>query len=292
MYKFLKNLGLFCLLTLPFLISVGPLTLEMPLILKLAFVAIAPATFMSTYLLTCILFARVGVKAIINGRFPRDVKHPVYGPRSVFGTMWTAVYYFKPLYWAFLANDFTKKVMLRGFGYKGSLRVTLYPDTWIRDLPLLNLKDGAYLANRATIGTNIVMKDGKILVDGISVGEKSVVGHLAVLACGAQIGDNSEIGSATALGIRTHVGNECNIGPRSDLNHGAYVANGTKIGACSYLGIKAQVIGENISIPAHSCIPGGMTIKVQEDVTKAVESETLMLNTLRSQVTEKVRSMI
>ena len=292
MFKFLRNLGLFCLCVIPFLAAGAPLILDLPIYVKLIFLAIAPISFMGCYLLVCITFARIGVKAIVAGKFPRDIKHQVYGPRSVFGTMWTAIYYFKPLYWALLANDTSKAIMLRGFGYKGSLKVTLYPDTWIRDLPLLVLKDGAYLANRATIGTNIVMKDGRILVEGISVGERSIVGHLAVLACGAYIGDFSEIGSAAALGIKARVGDNCSIGPRSDLNHAAYVANGTKTGACSYLGIKSQILGEGITVPAHACIPGGTIIETQQDVSRMVESETTMLSDLKLRMSELISRSI
>jgi hypothetical protein len=37
---------------------------------------------------------------------------------------------------------------------------TVYPDSWIRDLPLLPFGQGEYVANPSTIGTNIVLNKG------------------------------------------------------------------------------------------------------------------------------------
>ncbi|RYZ90976.1 MAG: hypothetical protein EOP04_02170 [Proteobacteria bacterium] len=292
MYKAIRNVSLLSIVFFPFMLAIAPIFFFESTILKFFAAAFIPIIYASSFLLTCIAFARFGVKSIVPGKFPRDVKHEIYGPRSVYGSMWTAIFYFKPLYWLILSNNTSKKIALRGFGYKGSLDVTFYPDTWIRDLPLLILKSGAYLANRATIGTNMVLKDGKILVNTISVGERSVVGHLAVLACGSEVGDFSEIGSATALGIRTRIGNRCNIGPRADINHGAYVADSTTIGACSYLGIKSQITTSGIRIPPHSCIPGGTIISSQEEVKDLIHSESAMLAMHKHKLGLKLEKMI
>ena len=72
---------------------------------------------------------------------------------------------------------------LRLFGYKGSLDVTIYPDAWLRDLPLLDLSPGAYVANRATMGTNMVRPDGTILVDRITVGAGAVAEDGTAAGC-------------------------------------------------------------------------------------------------------------
>jgi hypothetical protein len=54
----------------------------------------------------------------------------------------------------------------RLFGYRGSMKFTVYPDTWIRDLPLLMFGEGAYVSNRATLRTNIVLSNGYARRDG------------------------------------------------------------------------------------------------------------------------------
>jgi hypothetical protein len=47
----------------------------------------------------------------------------------------------------------------RLLGHRGSLDFKVDPDTWIRDLPLRDLGPGAYVSNRATLGTNMVLSN-------------------------------------------------------------------------------------------------------------------------------------
>ncbi len=101
----------------------------------------------------------------------------------------------------------------RLFGYRGQMDFTVYPDTWIRDLPLLKFGKAAYLANRSTIGTNMALSNGKILVDTIEVGENATVGHLTMLAPGVSVGANSEVGAGCEIGIRVRIGSESLIQP-------------------------------------------------------------------------------
>jgi hypothetical protein len=116
--------------------------------------------------MTCLLVLPFR-KAIVPGKFPRDTGHFVYGPRRLYGLLWTLLYYSGPLYWLILTVKPLKSLVLRAFGYTGSLNFVVYPDTWIRDLPFLRIRDGAYLSNKATIGTNICLPDGTIVVDKV-----------------------------------------------------------------------------------------------------------------------------
>lgn len=291
MFRFLLTTALAMLVFLPVGTALTPIFLADTVGLRIFFGFLSPVIFLSVYCGVCIAFARLTHAAIIPGKFPRTITDPVYGPRRIFGTMWTAIYYNKPLYWLLLSTDTTKKILFRAFGYKGPMDFTTYPDTWIRDIPLLKLGSKAYLANRATLGTNIVMANGLIAVDAITVGDNSVVGHLCIVGMGAKIGANTEFGLSSATGIRVHIGDNVHISPRCDLNHGCYIGNGVKIGSSSYVGVKAQINGENIDIPAMSNIPAGAIIEKNEDLAELIEKETEMLVSLRIKEMAKVRDI-
>ena len=196
-------------------------------------------------------------KAIVKGKLPRDVRHPVYRGRRLYGTCWTALFYFKPVYFLVLTLPWLKWMTFRLFGYKGQMDFTVYPDTWIRDLPLLDFGKGVYVANRATLGTNMPLKNGRILVDGIRLGEGALISHLTMLAAGVQIGKGSEIGPGCAVGVRVKVGDHTTVLGTSQLNHASKIGDNVYLGANCYVGFGAEVpsgtkLGGYKSIPDRS----------------------------------------
>ncbi len=190
-------------------------------------------------------------KGIVAGKFPRNVGHPVYFHRRLYGLCWTALFYFKPVYFLILTINPLRKCAFRLFGYRGCLDFTIYPDTWIRDLPLLNFGDGAYIANRSTLGSNICLQSGEILVGAISIGDRSVVGHLGVIGLGSTVEADSELGVGVATGIQVRIGRNTKIGAISGLNHGSNVGNNCDIGAMSYVGSGTRVLNR-VQLPAAS----------------------------------------
>lgn len=222
------------------------------------------------------LMSMIGKPGIKRGKFPRDLDHPVYCKRRIYGLCWTQLFYCKPIYSIIVSIPIFKRMVFRLFGYKGSMDITLYPDTWIRDLPLLKFSAKTYLSNRATIGSNICLNDGTILVDGITTGESTMIGHLVMVAPGCKIGAKSEIGVGTALGIRARMGMSSIIKPTCAVNHGVVIGDNCDIGSHTYLGLKA-IIGNNIVIPSGSNIPSGSTIMNQEEATNYYSSETIKL---------------
>lgn len=291
MYRFLLSLSLFSLAFFPFGLAITPVLVLEDTWLKVIAGFAFPVIFIAVYVGVCIGFAQLTKKALIPGRFARQLTDPVYGPRRIFGTMWTAIYYNKPLYWLLLSTDTTKKILFRGFGYTGPLDFTTYPDTWIRDIPLLKLGSKAYLANRSTLGTNIVLSDGNILVDSITIGDNTVIGHLSIIGIGSKFGKGTEFGLSSATGIRVHIGDNVHVSPRSDLNHGCRIGDGVKIGSSSYIGVKAQIVGEGIDLPAMSNIPAGAIINSQADLVDLIDKETAMLVALRTERLSKVRNL-
>lgn len=258
-----------------FLIAFSPILLfySSKIYLNYLYLALTPILFLFFFISIAAGLSRWAHRGIICGTFPREPFHEVYFLRRIYGACWTQVYYFKPLYAVALSIPFLKKYLFRSFGYKHNCNFTVYPDTWIRDLPVLNIGDGAYLSNRATIGTNICLADGKILVDSVEVREKGLVGHLAVLAPGAMIGKNVEVGVSAVIAIRTKLNENSKVNPCCMINHGTVVGEFTRIGTMSYIGVKS-VLGTNLNIPAGANIPAGSILNTQEEVDKVFNTET------------------
>lgn len=235
-----------------------------------------PLAYLIFYPILCGLLSQKHARGVVAGKFPMDLSLVPYRTRRLYGFCWVALYYCTPIYYFVLQIPFLKAFILRLFSYKGSTKVTLYPDSWIRDLPLLDLAEGVYLANKCTMGTNLVLTTREILVDKIHVGENSTIGHLAIVGLGTRIGKGCEIGIGVAVGLRCSIGDGCRFAPTCAINHGVSVGNGTQVGAMSYIGLRAQ-IGENLEIPAGANIPAGTILNTPEDVSKIFSSETALL---------------
>lgn len=252
---------------LPLVLAAAPVALAQSSAARLFALAAAPAVFAIAYLLTAGLLSTLTRRAIVAGHFPRDLGHEVYGPRRLYALCWTAVYYCTPLYHAALAVPLLKRVTLRLFGYRGALDVTLYPDTWVRDLPLLNVAEGAYLSNRCTIGTNMCTIDGKVFVAPVTIGRGAMVGHLAMLAPGSVVGDGAEIGVGCGIGMGASIGRKARVGPMSNVGHGVVIGERCDLGFGSTIGTKA-VVHPGVRIPPGSVIPPRATIRTEADLPR------------------------
>ncbi len=275
-----------------FLIALTPVLVFQPnsLLQSYFYFAVVPVLFILSFIGLAGGLSRLGRRGIIRGTFPRQPFHPIYLLRRIYGVCWTQVYYFKPLYSVALSIPLLKKLLFRVFGYKYSTNFVVYPDTWIRDLPVLKIGEGAYLSNRATIGTNICLSDGNILVDSVEVEEKGLIGHLAVLAPGAKIGKKAEVGVSATIAIRTTLKENSKIHPCCMINHGAVVGEGTKIGTMSYVGVKT-ILGPHLNIPAGANIPAGMVLMKQEEVNQYYSSETQSIKEHIAAISEKFRGV-
>ncbi len=144
---------------------------------------------------------------------------------------------------------------------------TTYPDTWIRDLPLLQLEEGAYIAIKATLGTNICLNTGEIFIDKIILKKNCMIGHLTMLAPGVTIGERAEVGVGSGIGINVNIGAGSNIGPMSTINHYCDIGQSVIVGTKSYIGLRVK-ISDNIKIPPATNIPDFAIIRHQSDVRK------------------------
>jgi len=255
--------------------------------LKLAVLTSVPIMFLVTFPVMAGLLSWFGQKGIVRGSFPRELMHPVYFYRRIYGLLWTQLYYFKPIYTVVLAIPVLKKVVLRLFGYKYSTNFVVYPDTWIRDLPLLEIGAGAYLSNRATLGSNICLQDGSILVDKIRIGEKALIGHLCIVGPGCKIESGAELGVHSALGIRVNLKSGSSVKPECGINHGSVIGENTSVGSRSHIGMRC-IVGPNLKIPAGANIPNGSILQFQRDVDDYYHSETKKLKETVATVSELI----
>ncbi|MGE0174197.1 MAG: hypothetical protein AB7T49_15475 [Oligoflexales bacterium] len=236
-------------------------------------IVFAPIVYCTLFMLVAGCLSRVSHRKIIPGRFPRENFHKIYFWRRVYGVCWTQVFYFKPIYAMLLAIPLLKKVLFKLFGYRGSsLSFTIYPDTWIRDLPVLDFGAGAYLSNRATLGTNMCLPDNSIFVDKITVATKALLGHLGVLAPGCKLQKNADVGVSATLGVRCRIQENASVKPGALLNHGVVVGVGAEIGTRAYVGLRAR-IGNGVKVPAGACIPAGAIISSETDLFAVLSEE-------------------
>lgn len=210
-------------------------------------------------------------KGIIVGRFPRDTQHPVYFHRRLYGLCWASMYYCKPAYALCLSVPVLKWAMFRLFGYRNGMNFTVYPDTWIRDLPLLRFGEGVYVSNRATLGTNIALASGHILVDRIELEQGSLIGHLTMLAPGVRVGRRAEIAVGCAIGIGAEIGERAKVLPTCTIEHGVRIHPRAVVGTMSYVGNKS-IIAEGVHLAPGSLVTRRSAINSQQDAMCHISS--------------------
>jgi len=249
----------------PVALAAAPYGFASSFAMRLIAAAAAPAIYCVAYVLLAGVLSRLTLRAIVTGKYPRDAGNQIYGPRRLYALCWTAVYYCAPIYHAVLAVPVFKCVVFRLFGYRGSLDFQTYPDTWLRDLPLLTIGKGAYLSNKATISPNMCLRNGKIIVLPVAIGAGTLIGHLTMIAPGVDIGADSEVGVGAALGINVCVGARTLIDHEVVLDHDSVVGDRCVVGTRSYIGRKA-VIRAGLRVPPGTIVPAGVILMTQDDV--------------------------
>jgi hypothetical protein len=217
---------------------------------------IAPLAFLAV---ACVL-SLPHQRFVVAGRMPVDLAVPAYFHRRLYGLCWTAVFYSGPIYLAVLAVPWLKRGVFSGFGYRGALDFTAYPDTWIRDLPLLQLGMGCYLANKATIGTNMIFfRQGRkwIEVGPVTIGRAAMIGHMALVGPGCRIGDGATIGVVAAVGRRSVIGAAAIVGDGASVDHGGELAVGAVVRARCYVARGRHVGADESMAYAETLLRGG-----------------------------------
>lgn len=214
-------------------------------------------TFLSVFI------AKIFIKDIKKGIFKRSLELKEYRVRRYYGLIFTSLYYSPFLYHLILNITWLKRVYFKGMGMKTTGNFTIYPDTWIRDLCLCSIGENAYISNKATIGTNIVMDKNRIYVNGIEISDNVIIGHSAMIGCGVKIGHNSSIGVLTAIGLSSIIGFDCKIGANNTIGHGILIGNNVITGKNVHIGDGVK-ISDNIVINDETIIPQYTVINSQD----------------------------
>jgi carbonic anhydrase/acetyltransferase-like protein (isoleucine patch superfamily) len=256
---------LFALVAAPVLVVIGLVALPTDLATQWSVAVVGIPLAAALFAVWAGILSRPFQWALKPGRFTRDLRAADYRARRLYGLCWTAVYYCTPIYFLVLSLPPLKRLVFRLFGLPGSCDFTTYPDTWLRDLPLVELGPGAYLSNRATIGTNIVMANGRILVDRVRIGARALIGHLSMLGPGADIGSGAEIGVGCGVGLRTRIGPGATIGPMSTVGNGVQIGARTKVGMQCLIGSGAT-LAAGLRLPDRMHVPRRTVLRTQADV--------------------------
>ena len=256
---------------LPIVAVALPLLYSPALGFTIVWLLCAPLLYAFLFATTAGLLSRPFQAGIIKGVFPRDVRFPIYAMRRLYNICWTSVYYFKPIYSIVLSVPIFKTITFRLFGYKGSMKFTILPDTWVRDLPLLRIEEGVYIANRAGLATNLCLMDGNAMVGNVTLKKGACAGFNSKIGLGSTIGERTEVGIDCITGLHVKIGNDCSIGAASGISHGVKIGNNTIIGVCSFIGTGA-VIGDNLNLPSNLNIPDGAVIMTLQEAMRYVQA--------------------
>lgn len=150
---------------------------------------------------------RRAVAAIGPGRFRRDASDHRYAARFGYTAALRRYVYNPAALERIFGDPSLKALFLRTFGYKGHTDFTVYPNAWLRDLPLLNIGRRCYLADGIVLGTNQVSPDQQWLtVEGISIGDDTVFDQQCMVGYGTRIGRDCVIGARVMIGMRARIG--------------------------------------------------------------------------------------
>lgn len=195
------------------------------------------------------------VHRIRPGRFHRHQNDTDYAARIQYTTSLRAFVYNPMVLNIIFCNEELKKLFFRTFGYPGALNFTIYPNCWLRDLPLLDIGKGAYLADGIVLGTNQVSTDQQFVTVGpITIGERSIFDQACMIGYHTVVGADCIIGIRCAIGIKCSIGDQTHIGEVVNIGHGSRIGRDVSIGQASVIG-NFCVIEDGVEIPAQTRFP-------------------------------------
>lgn len=203
------------------------------------------------------------IQAVDNikaGKFKRDKENINYEDRLMYTRELRHYVYDQAVLNCIFSDSDLKSLFFRTFGYKGSVDFTIYPKCWLRDLPLLNIGKGTYLADDILLGTNQVTPDQKWIVTGtIEIGDNCIFDQRCSIGYNTSIGSDSTIGFNVAIGLKNRVGKNVRIGGGSNIAHGCTIADDVVIQEYCRIGSfciieEGVVLAEHTDVPAFSLV--------------------------------------
>jgi carbonic anhydrase/acetyltransferase-like protein (isoleucine patch superfamily) len=199
-------------------------------------------------------FQRV-VSNIKAGSFKRESESRDYQDRLIYTRAFRKFAYNPAILNEIFSCAELKKSFFRTFGYKGALDFTIYPNCWLRDLPMLDIGSKTYLADGILLGTNQVSTDQKVLKVGtIKIGERCVFDQDCKVGYNSVIGDDCIIGIQTSIGLKCKMGNNVKLGEACTVRHGVSFGNDVIVGGETQIG-NFCIIEDGVVIEEFSTIP-------------------------------------
>lgn len=195
------------------------------------------------------------VKNIKEGRFKRESQNPNYLSRLEYTKTLRLFVYNPACMNTILMDAELKELFFRTFGYRGNVNFTIYPNAWLRDLPLLDIGKNTYLADGILLGTNQVSTDQQFITVGkISIGDHTIIDQRGAIGYSTNIGKNCTLGLRFAIGIKGSIGNNTSTGEMVAIGHGVKIGNNVSIGQGTIIG-NMSTIDDDITIGLGKTIP-------------------------------------
>ena len=203
--------------------------------------------------------SQAGFQAVVDnmkpGTFQRDPESQDYRDRLTYTKAFRKFAYNPAILNEIFSDVELKEKFFRTFGYQGALDFTIYPNCWLRDLPMLDIGSGTYLADGILLGTNQVSTDQKVLrVGRIKIGERCVFDQQCKLGYNSRIGNDCIIGIQTAIGLKCKMGDNVKVGEATTIRHSVTIGDNVVIGAETQIG-NFVIIDEGVEILEFSRIP-------------------------------------
>lgn len=198
---------------------------------------------------------QAAVASIEPGKIKRDPNNPQYQKRVQYTVALRDFVYNPALLNVIFGDAELKANFLRIFGYRGNTNFTIYPNCWLRDLPLLDIGAGVYLGDHILLGTNQVSPNQEFLTVGtIQIGDNSIFDQQCSIGLNAKVGSNVQGRFKSSIGLKATVHNNVLLGEGSNIGHGTVAKEGVILERCAGVG-NFCIIDAGVVVPEYATIP-------------------------------------
>lgn len=195
------------------------------------------------------------VSNIKVGSFKRDIESKDYSDRLIYTKAFRKFIYNPAILNEIFSCAELKEAFFRIFGYKGALDFTIYPNCWLRDLPVLDIGSNTYLADGILLGTNQVSVDQKILKVGtVKIVERCVFDQDCKIGYNSKCGNDCIIGIQTSIGLRCRMRDNVKLGEATTIRHVVTIGENVIIGSESQIG-NFSLIEQGVELPEFNRVP-------------------------------------
>lgn len=171
------------------------------------------------------------VEQIKPGTFERNPDDANYSARMIYTKALREYVYNPAMLNAIFSDKGLKETFFRTFGYQESMTFTMYPNVWLRDLPLLKFGHKVYMGDGMLLGTNQISPDQKtVKVGRIEIGDESIFDQQCAIGLGSSVGTHSQFGFRCAIGLKSSIGNNVRIREMTGIGNCVQIGDGTYIG--------------------------------------------------------------